>query len=163
MTTRPAVWLKGTGAIFPQYTLLKSEKLPSKLTPVSLINALGLRADLFHVFFMGHSVPSDDDHGFVVLQNDFDLMQIQPGSKDLFFRLERVPLSDDDMMLLCDNIDAFEDAEADKSAFAHLLARPPQLLPAGAATAAKSSSQLFAAGLFCFASSCTFSADSHQH
>lgn len=70
MSLRPAVWLKGSGSIFPQYTQLDSKSLPSNLTPVSLITSLGLRADVFHVFFMGHSLPADGAQGTVVLHDD---------------------------------------------------------------------------------------------
>lgn len=66
-----------------------------------------------------------------------DLMQMAPGSTQLFFRLENVPLSFEDMMFLHDNLDIVEDTDADKSDIAHLLARPPKRLLAGAATAAK--------------------------
>lgn len=135
MSRRPNVWVKGPGSILPEYTLLEPSCLPSILTTVALIRLLEVRPDLFHVFFMGQSLPVDNALGSVILQDDCDLMQLATGASDLYFRVELVPLDSHDFALLYDRFS--RDFLEDKSDIAHLLARPPSAAHPHKALAAK--------------------------
>lgn len=113
---KPRVWIKPFGDNFYDYTLLDASAVPDVLTAKRALELArpGLEVDFFHVFFMGVSKPRDDSYGIAAFKDEENMFEHAPGSRNIFLRVARVPLSSAEFALAMKGV----------ASCAHLLARP---------------------------------------
>lgn len=92
---------------------------PSPLSAAELLKIAGLTPELFHLYFVGSDKPGE---AVAVNDEDQDLLELGPGAKILFFRIDEVPLTADEKEKVLTHL-----ASGDLAPVAHLLPRPPRL------------------------------------
>lgn len=118
--TKPEIWLHCPKLMAKgRWKLLASSAFGSVLTAADLIGFAGLTPELFHVYFLGHLGPSDGTVDVVIDDDSQNLLDLDRGATDLFFRIEEVPLTPAEKESVIEHCES-----GDYSAVSHLLPRP---------------------------------------
>lgn len=137
---KPRVWISVPFVDAANYLLIESEAVPDVLTPLAVGKLVHCRMEFFDVYFMGFSRPHDDKGGIAAREDGENMFDHAPGATDVYLRLERIPVSQEDEPLMTQYL---VKGEAERAAVAHLLARQPR--PSSPCMAAKGT------GVCCFA------------
>lgn len=124
----PRVWLKPTRLNPFGYSLLGCFEAGDILTAKQVLEAArpGLDHDFFHVYCFGDVKPVergelDHCYGIAAFTDDENMLLHAPrGARDIYLRVEPVPLASNEMVLALGT---------DPATYAHLVARPPIALP----------------------------------